>query len=76
MSYIISGRVVTALLEDTEGVGRHSGKTLAVWELAVEYGVKDVNGKQPRNPGQAQEMDLLIGGNRGFKYNPKAKSRL
>ena len=71
-----TGRTVAALLQNflgdprTSAARRHSGKTLAVWELAVEFGVRDVDGKQPTNPEQAGEMDLLIGGNRGIDNTP------
>ena len=64
-----TGRVVAALLGD-DNVARHSGRTLAVGEMAVEYGVFDVDGKQPINPPQGAEMDVLIGGNRGKVYKP------
>lgn len=69
-----TGRVVAALLAnggEMNLLGRYSGKTLCVGELAVEYGVTDVDGKQPCYPDLAAEMDLLIGGNRGLVYKRK-----
>ncbi|HJU65269.1 MAG TPA: SDR family NAD(P)-dependent oxidoreductase [Gemmatimonadaceae bacterium] len=41
------GRTIAALATDPE-VFRHSGKTLIAAAVAEEYGVRDVDGKQPR----------------------------
>ena len=40
------GRAVVALASDP-GVGRRSGKALAVGDLAREYGFTDIDGRQP-----------------------------
>jgi NAD(P)-dependent dehydrogenase (short-subunit alcohol dehydrogenase family) len=40
------GRVVAALAEDPE-VGRHSGRTLVIAEVAHDYGVTETGGRQP-----------------------------
>lgn len=40
------GRVIVALATDPE-LPRHAGQTLTCWDLARQYGVKDVDGRQP-----------------------------
>ena len=42
-----SGRVIAALAADPQLMDR-SGKALVAAALALEYGVKDIDGKQPK----------------------------
>lgn len=45
-SPLLIGRVIAALAADPD-VGRFAGRTLAGWDLAREYGVEDIDGRQP-----------------------------
>jgi dehydrogenase/reductase SDR family member 1 len=43
----LTGRAVAALADDKRAL-RHSGRTLVVAQLALEYGFTDVDGRQPK----------------------------